>query len=98
MFGSDRRIALKFGNQKLNLRPTQAPNWPTGQVDAPGSLDFCFITTVPPAEVLAHLKSCGVQVTDGPMLRTGARGPMMSIYCRDPDGNLVEVANYAAVV
>jgi catechol 2,3-dioxygenase-like lactoylglutathione lyase family enzyme len=98
VFGPDRRIALKFGNQKLNLRPTQAPNWPTGQVDAPGSLDFCFITTMPPVEVLSHFKSCGVQVTDGPMLRMGALGPMTSIYCRDPDGNLVEIANYAAVI
>jgi catechol 2,3-dioxygenase-like lactoylglutathione lyase family enzyme len=94
--GPDGRIALKFGNQKINLRPTNAPNWATGAVDAPGSLDLCFITTDAPAAVLAHLQACGIVVTSGPARQTGALGPMTSIYCRDPDGNLVEVANYAA--
>jgi catechol 2,3-dioxygenase-like lactoylglutathione lyase family enzyme len=95
-FGPDGRSALKFGNQKINLRPTGAANWPTGAVDAAGSLDLCFITTQPPTEVLAHLRSCGIAVTDGPARRTGALGAMTSIYCRDPDDNLVEIANYAA--
>jgi len=95
-FGPDGRSALKFGNQKINLRPTGAANWPTGAVDATGSLDLCFITTHAPAEVLAHLRGCGIEITDGPVRRTGALGPMTSIYCRDPDGNLVEIANYAA--
>ena len=95
-FGPDGRSALKFGNQKINLRPTGAANWPTGAVDAIGSLDLCFITTQAPAEVLAHLRSCGIEIADGPVRRTGALGPMTSIYCRDPDGNLVEIADYAA--
>jgi catechol 2,3-dioxygenase-like lactoylglutathione lyase family enzyme len=95
-FGPDGRIALKFGGQKINLRPTDAPNWPTGVVDAPGSLDLCFITTDAPTDVLGHLHDCGIAVTEGPVRRTGALGPMTSIYCRDPNGNLVEVANYAA--
>jgi catechol 2,3-dioxygenase-like lactoylglutathione lyase family enzyme len=94
-FGPDRRIALKFGNQKINLRPTGASNWPTGAVDAPGSLDLCFITTTAPADVLNHLLASGIVVTEGPVQKTGALGPMTSIYCRDPDGNLVEIAKYA---
>src|SRR5262249_45826530 len=95
VFGADRRLALKFGNQKINLRPTGAANWPTGTPDAPGSADFCLITKCPPEETLQHLARCGVSVTEGPTTRRGARGPMTSVYCRDPDGNLVEVANYA---
>jgi catechol 2,3-dioxygenase-like lactoylglutathione lyase family enzyme len=93
-FGPDRRIALKFGSQKINLRPTSASNWPTGAFDAPGSLDLCFITGVAPKDVLDHLRACGVTVTEGPIQRTGALGPMTSIYCRDPDGNLIEIASY----
>jgi len=88
------RIALVFGNQKLNVRPTGAPNWATGAVDAPGSLDLCFIADVSADEVGAHLRACGVPITEGPVAKTGARGPMTSHYCRDPDGNLVEVASY----
>jgi catechol 2,3-dioxygenase-like lactoylglutathione lyase family enzyme len=95
-FGTDGRFALKFGNQKINLRPSGAPNWPTGAVDPPGSLDLCFVTTQSPDEVLNHLRSCGITVVDGPVRRTGALGAMTSIYCRDPDGNLIEIANYAS--
>ena len=95
-FGPDRRVALKFGSQKINLRPTHAPNWPTGEVDAPGALDLCFITNSAPNVVLDHLRHCGVDVSEGPMQRIGALGPMTSIYCRDPDGNLVEIAQYAS--
>jgi catechol 2,3-dioxygenase-like lactoylglutathione lyase family enzyme len=93
-FGPDRRIALKFGRQKLNLRPTGAANWETGAVDAPGSLDFCFITENGIDHVLERLRGIGVEITHGPVTRTGALGPMTSIYCRDPDGNLVEIAAY----
>ncbi len=88
------RTALAFGRQKLNLRPTGAENWETGRVDAPGSLDLCFITTATPGEVKAHLVSVGVAITEGPVAKTGALGPMTSIYCRDPDGNLIEIATY----
>jgi len=96
-FGPERRTALKFGSQKINLRPTgPAAQWPTGAVDAPGSLDICFITRSSPQDVLAHLRACGVSVTEGPVQKTGALGPMTSIYCRDPDGNLVEIARYAS--
>jgi catechol 2,3-dioxygenase-like lactoylglutathione lyase family enzyme len=93
-FGADRRIALKFGRQKLNLRPTGAAGWATGAVDQPGSLDLCFITGASPAEVVAHLSREGVPVAEGPVAKTGAEGAMTSVYCRDPDGNLVEIASY----
>lgn len=95
-FGPVGRVALKFGNQKINLRPTGAAGWETGTVDAPGSLDLCFISAADPGAVIEHLRACGVAVTAGPMQRTGALGAMTSVYCRDPDGNLVEIAGYAA--
>jgi len=90
------RVALRFGGQKINVRPTGAPNWETGAVDVPGSLDLCFIAEMSPEEVGAHLRSCGVTITEGPVPKTGAMGPMTSQYCRDPDGNLIEVASYSA--
>jgi catechol 2,3-dioxygenase-like lactoylglutathione lyase family enzyme len=93
-FGADRRIALKFGNQKLNLRPTGAPDWATGAVDEPGSVDLCFITEAGLAHATERLRSSGLEITAGPVPKTGALGPMMSIYCRDPDGNLIEIASY----
>jgi catechol 2,3-dioxygenase-like lactoylglutathione lyase family enzyme len=96
VFGSDARIALKFGAQKFNLRPTGASDWETGIVDAPGALDLCLITSSRPAEVVAHLKSCGVAITTGPIERRGALGSMTSVYCHDPDGNLIEIASYPA--
>ena len=93
VFGAG-RIALAFGNQKLNVRPTGAPNWVTAAADAPGSLDLCFIVDAAPEAIGAHLRVCGVEITEGPVPKTGAQGPMTSHYCRDPDGNLVEVASY----
>ena len=89
------RVALRFGNQKINVRPTGALNWETGAVDAPGSLDLCFIAEMSADDVGAHLRSCGVTITEGPVPKTGALGPMTSHYCRDPDGNLIEVASYS---
>ena len=94
VFGNERSIALKFGQPKLNVRPTGATNWPTGAVDAPGSLDLCSITRAAPDETQAELRACGVAVVEGPAAKAGALGLMISIYCRDPDGNLVEIAFY----
>lgn len=88
------RIALVFGDQKINVRPTGAPNWVTAAADTPGSLDLCFVVDAEPDAIGAHLRDCGVEITEGPVGKTGARGPMTSHYCRDPDGNLVEVASY----
>ncbi|MFV8163926.1 VOC family protein [Mycobacterium sp. 134] len=93
VFG-DGRIALVFGDQKLNVRPTGSANWVTGAVDAPGSLDLCFIADVEPEAVGEHLRACGVEIAEGPVPKTGALGPMTSHYCRDPDGNLIEIASY----
>lgn len=97
-FGPSKRTALRFGDQKINLRPVGAladdPDWVTGAVEAAGSEDLCFITASTPDEVRAHLAACGVQITSGPVTKAGALGSMTSHYCRDVDGNLVEIAVY----
>lgn len=90
------RVALKFGRQKINLRPmgTDTVAWFTGVHPMPGSDDLCFVTTQPVAEVLEHFAAQGITPEVGPVHRTGALGDMTSVYCRDPDGNLIEVATY----
>jgi catechol 2,3-dioxygenase-like lactoylglutathione lyase family enzyme len=95
-FGAQHRTALKFGGQKINLRPIEADvgSWPTGVNADPGAGDLCFITAVPPDEVIGHLHDNGVQILQGPVERAGALGPIQSVYCRDPDGNLIEIASY----
>ena len=95
-FGEDRRTALKFGGQKLNLRPHDhdARAWITSATTEPGAADACFITAVGPEDVVDHLHSCRVAIEAGPVPRQGALGPMQSVYCRDPDGNLIEIASY----
>jgi catechol 2,3-dioxygenase-like lactoylglutathione lyase family enzyme len=90
----DGRVALRFGNQKINVRPCGAPDWETGVIDAPGSLDLCFIADTGPDEIGTHLRACGVTITNGPVTKIGSLGPMTSHYCRDPDGNLIEIASY----
>lgn len=94
VFGPDGRIALKFGGQKINLRPVGADNWITGTAEVAGSGDLCFIAAGGLAAVRARLDAAGVEVILGPVTRTGAAGPMTSLYMRDPDGSLVEVASY----
>ena len=86
------RIALRFGRQKINLHPDPSPHALVADRPVPGSADLCFLTTTPAAEVAAHLEACGVEVIGGPMERSGAEGPILSVYCRDPDGNLIEIA------
>jgi len=95
-FGPDNRTALKFGGQKINVRPADADagSWVTGVNADPGAGDLCFITAVGPDEVIGHLHDCGVEILIGPVERTGALGPIRSVYCRDPDGNLVEISSY----
>lgn len=95
-FGPDRRTALKFGGQKLNLRPASADPqaWATARQAAPGGADICFIAAMDMDDVANHLRACGIRVEAGPVPRDGALGPMRSVYCRDPDGNLVEIATY----
>ncbi|MGY0074719.1 MULTISPECIES: VOC family protein [Vibrio] len=91
-FGEGRK-ALRFGEQKINLHQHGAEFEPKAQHVQPGSADLCFITPVPVSEILAHIERQGVTITDGPVKRTGAVGPICSVYFRDPDGNLIEVAN-----
>jgi len=96
-FGPHRRTALKFGGQKINLRPREATQqeWWTGAAGGiPGTADLCFIVTVDAEQILAHLQRCGVAVELGPVAKDGALGPITSVYCRDPDGNLVEISTY----
>ena len=95
-FGEDGRTALRFGGQKINLRPVDAEisRWLTSAKIQAGSGDLCFITAVRPDDALEHLTSCGVSVELGPVAKTGALGPMTSVYCRDPDGNLIEISSY----
>ena len=95
-FGPHNRTALKFGGQKINVRPsgTDQGSWVTGPNDAPGAGDLCFVTAAPPDGVIAHLHDCGVPILSGPVERAGALGPMQSVYCRDPDNNLIEISTY----
>jgi len=91
-FGEGRR-ALAFGDQKLNLHQAGREFEPKARTPTKGSADLCLLTDVPIAEVLAHLSRIGVNVELGPVDKVGARRPLRSIYFRDPDGNLIEVAN-----
>lgn len=93
-FGQGRK-ALAFGRQKINLHPYGREFDPKAHRPTPGSADLCFITTTPLDEAAAHARACGVEIVEGPVGRTGAQGPIRSIYFRDPDGNLVEVSNPA---
>jgi catechol 2,3-dioxygenase-like lactoylglutathione lyase family enzyme len=94
--GKTPRTSLTFGNQKINVRPIGADKieWFTANHEAAGSDDLCFLTTSTPAEVVAHLRACGVAIEEGPVAKQGARGTLRSVYCRDPDGSLVEISSY----
>lgn len=91
-FGAGRR-ALTFGSQKINLHQAGNEFEPKAAVATPGSADLCFLTAVPLNDVIEHLRECGVSILEGPVTRTGATGPIRSVYFRDPDGNLLEVSN-----
>jgi catechol 2,3-dioxygenase-like lactoylglutathione lyase family enzyme len=88
------RRALVFGSQKINLHQQGEDAALSPRTPTPGSGDLCFITSTPLVDVVAHLNSCGVPIIEGPIERAGAMGLIMSVYFRDPDGNLVEVSNY----
>ena len=87
------RKALSFGAQKINLHQHRKEFEPKARHPTPGSADLCFITSVPLPEVVRHLFSCNVAVIEGPVQRAGATGPILSVYFRDPDKNLLEVSN-----
>jgi catechol 2,3-dioxygenase-like lactoylglutathione lyase family enzyme len=94
--GGPLRTSLIFGNQKINVRPRDADKveWFTADHEAVGSEDLCFLTDATPEQVVAHLKALGVAIEDGPGPRLGARGMLRSVYCRDPDGSLIEISSY----
>ena len=96
-FGEGRK-ALAFGIQKINLHQAGKEMEPKAEKPTPGSADLCFILDpqepISSEEVKAHLDSCGVAILEGPVLRTGATGPIRSFYFRDPDLNLIEVSVY----
>ena len=97
-FGPNRRTSLRFGGQKINLRPVNATQeeWFTGAAGGvPGTDDLCFVVTMKAEQVAEYLRACGVTVEVGPVAKAGALGPIMSCYCRDPDGNLIEIASYS---
>jgi catechol 2,3-dioxygenase-like lactoylglutathione lyase family enzyme len=92
VFGEGRH-ALAFGTQKINLHEAGREFEPKAAAPTPGSADLCFLTTSSAAEVVEHLEANSVEIIEGPVRRTGATGPITSVYFRDPDGNLLEVSN-----
>jgi len=92
-FGEGRK-ALSFGQQKINLHEVGKEFEPKATKATSGSADLCLITDFPLSEVVNHLNTLGVLIEEGPIKRTGAVGPITSVYIRDPDGNLIEVSNY----
>ena len=93
-FGENRK-ALRIGQsaQKINLHPAQHPFQPAAQFPQPGTADLCFITFTPIDAVIEQLAQLNVPIIEGPVRRTGTFGPILSVYIRDPDGNLIEIAN-----
>jgi catechol 2,3-dioxygenase-like lactoylglutathione lyase family enzyme len=94
--GKTPRTSLIFGDQKINVRPRDADKveWFTADHETAGSDDLCFLTSASPDEVVAHLTAQGVTIEEGPTAKQGARGMLRSVYCRDPDGSLIEISSY----
>ena len=91
---TEERLAFTFGNQKINLHESGKEFSPRAHVAAPGTLDVCFIASVALDEVVKKLNRAGVPIIEGPVKKTGAAGPIRSVYVRDPDLNLVEISVY----
>ena len=89
---TEERLALKFGNQKINLHEWGREFTPRAHVAAPGTQDLCFIAAVPLEDVIARLKSAGIPILEGPVMKTGATQKIRSVYVRDPDLNLIEIS------
>ncbi|EMA4782692.1 VOC family protein [Providencia alcalifaciens] len=90
----EQRYALQFGQQKINIHQYGKEFEPKAHLPVPGALDLCFISDIPLEQVQAHIEQQGVKIVEGPVKRTGAMGPIMSIYLRDPDLNLIEISQY----
>ena len=88
------RLALKFGAQKINLHELGREFTPRAHVAAPGTLDLCFIASIGLEKVIENLKKNNIPILEGPVAKTGAAGPIRSVYVRDPDLNLVEISVY----
>lgn len=91
---TEERLALRFGQQKINVHVWGREFTPRAHVAAPGTLDLCFIASIPLPEVIRILKEKQVTILEGPVKKTGALGPMDSVYVRDPDLNLIEISVY----
>jgi catechol 2,3-dioxygenase-like lactoylglutathione lyase family enzyme len=89
---TEERFAFKFGNQKINVHEWGKEFTPRAHVAAPGTLDLCFIASVSLTEVVKRLEGNKIQILEGPVAKTGATGPIRSVYVRDPDLNLVEIS------
>jgi catechol 2,3-dioxygenase-like lactoylglutathione lyase family enzyme len=87
------RKALVFGRQKLNLHQYGSEFKPHARYPTPGSADLCFLTSMPIDEIVKHCRENNVDILEGPVRRTGATGALLSVYLRDPDGNLIEIAS-----
>jgi len=92
---TEERLALRFGNQKINLHEWGKEFTPRAHVAAPGTLDLCFIASLPLEQVIARLKAASVPILEGPVMKTGAVSKLRSVYVRDPDLNLVEISEPA---
>lgn len=90
------RVALRFGSQKINVHERGHEFEPKAHLPVPGALDLCFIASIPLEAVIAHLKAETWPIIEGPVLRTGATGPIRSVYVRNPDLNLIEISQQVA--
>jgi catechol 2,3-dioxygenase-like lactoylglutathione lyase family enzyme len=89
---SEERLALEFGKQKINLHEWGKEFDPKAHVPVPGSLDLCFIASIPLEEVVARLQKAKIKILEGPVMKTGATSKIRSVYVRDPDLNLIEIS------
>ncbi|MDX7493344.1 VOC family protein [Providencia stuartii] len=90
----EQRYALQFGEQNINIHQYGKEFEPKAHLPVPGSLDLCFISNTPINQIMTFIQQQGVEIIEGPVKRTGAMGEILSIYIRDPDLNLIEIANY----
>ncbi len=94
-YGHEQHKTLVFENHRIKLQQQGTELAPHARKPTPGAMDMCLITDMEIDEVVTHVKLYGVQIEKGPIARTGGHGELVSIYIRDPDGNLLEIANYA---